>query len=49
LVTIADIADPRNPELVDQFELPGNPSRSIVHDGVLIIPDGYHGLLVFDR
>ncbi len=49
LVTIADIADPMNPKLVDQFELPGNPSRSIVHNGVLIIPDGYHGLLVFDR
>lgn len=49
LVTIADITSPENPQLVDQFELPGNPSRSIVHDGVLVIPDGYHGLLVFDR
>ena len=49
LVTIADISDPKNPKLVNQFKLPGNPSRSIVHNGVLIIPDGYHGLLVFDR
>jgi hypothetical protein len=49
LVTIANIADGKNPKLIDQFELPGNPSRSIVHNGVLIIPDGYHGLLVFDR
>jgi len=49
LVTIADITDLKNPKLVDQFELPGNPSRAIVHQGVLIIPDGYHGLLVFDR
>ena len=49
LVTIADIADPKNPKLIDQFELPGNPSRCVVHNGVLIVPDGYHGLLVFDR
>lgn len=49
LVTIADIADPKNPQLIDQFELPGNPSRAVVHNGVLVIPDGYHGLLVFDR
>lgn len=49
LVTIADITEPKQPQLIDQFELPGNPSRSIVHNGVLVIPDGYHGLLVFDR
>jgi hypothetical protein len=49
LVTIADIADVKKPKLIDQFELPGNPSRSIVQNGVLVIPDGYHGLLVFDR
>ncbi|MCP4785663.1 MAG: hypothetical protein GY903_04490 [Fuerstiella sp.] len=49
LVTIADIADLMAPKLIEQFELPGNPSRAIVHKGVLIIPDGYHGLLVFDR
>jgi hypothetical protein len=49
LVTIADIADPKTPRVVEQFELPGNPSRAIVHKGVLVIPDGYHGLLVFDR
>ncbi len=48
-VTIADIADSKNPKLIDQFELPGNPSRAVVHAETLIIPDGYHGLLVFDR
>ena len=49
LVTITDIADPFDPKLIKQFQLPGNPSRCVVHDGVLVIPDGYHGLLVFDR
>ena len=49
LVTIANITDIQNPKLVDQFQLPGNPSRCVVHEGILVIPDGYHGLLVFDR
>ena len=49
LVTIVDIANLMSPKLIDQFELPGNPSRSVVHQGVLMIPDGYHGLLVFDH
>jgi hypothetical protein len=49
LVTVADIADLKNPKLIDQFELPGNPSRAVVHRGVLVIPAGYDGLLVFDR
>ncbi len=49
LVTAADISDPRKPKLLGQFELPGNPSRPVVHKGMLVIPDGYHGLLVFDR
>jgi hypothetical protein len=49
VVTIADITDPKMPKLLNQFELPGNPSRAIVHDGVLIIADGFHGLLVFVR
>ena len=49
LVTIADIADQRKPKLIDQFTLPCNPSRPVIHEGVLVIPDGYHGLLAFDR
>ena len=49
LVTITDIADPFNPKLIKQIQLPGNPSRCVVHDGVLAIPAGYQGLLVFDR
>ena len=49
LVTMTDISNPFRPKQVRQFQLPGNPSRCVVHDGVLVIPDGYHGLLVFDR
>ncbi len=49
IVTIADISDLKKPNLIDQFELPGNPSRCVVHNGTLVIPGGYHGLLVFDQ
>ncbi len=49
LVTVADITDPNRPRLIEQFELPGNASRCIVRNGVLIIPAGYRGLLVYDR
>ncbi|MGY8770307.1 MAG: hypothetical protein ACKVH8_17965 [Pirellulales bacterium] len=49
IVTVVDISNPIDPMLIDQFELPGNPSRAIIHQGILVIPDGYHGLLVFDQ
>ncbi len=48
VITIADIADPANPRLIKQFETPGNPSRIAVWNGIAVIPDGYHGLLVLD-
>lgn len=48
-VTIADISNPIQPKLIEQFEVAGNPARCIVHNDVLIIPAGYQGLLVFDR
>jgi len=46
VVTIADISDITKPKLIEQFELPGNPGRVIVHNKAIIIPDGYHGLLI---
>ena len=49
IVTIVDIAEPAQPGLIEQFELPGNPARPVIHNGTLVIADGYHGLLVFDR
>lgn len=49
LLTIADITHPRHPKLVKQIILSGNPSRPVAHKDMLIVPGGYHGLLVFDR
>ncbi|MBL4883752.1 MAG: hypothetical protein JKY95_04325 [Planctomycetaceae bacterium] len=46
IITIADISDISQPKLIEQIELPGNPGRVIVHNKSIIIPDGYHGLLI---
>ena len=48
-LTIADVSNPQQPKLIKQITLPGNPSRPVVHQDTLIVPDGYHGLVVFDR
>ncbi len=45
-VTVTDISDPKNPKLVERFTTPGNPCRPLIRNGCLIIPDGYHGLIV---
>jgi len=47
-VSIVDIADPKNPKALDTFVTKGNPGRIVERRGAVIIPDGYHGLLVFD-
>jgi hypothetical protein len=49
ILTIANIEDPERPKLVRQINLSGNPSRPAVQGDILIVPDGYHGLLIFDR
>ena len=49
LVTIADVSDPRQPKLIEQFVTPGHPGRIHVHRGVMVIPDGNHGLMVFGK
>jgi hypothetical protein len=49
LVTVADISDPEQPKLIDQFTTPGHPGRIQVHQGAMVIPDGNHGLMVFDE
>lgn len=46
VVSIADISDMTKPKLIEQYEFPGNPGRVIVHNASMIIPDGYHGLLI---
>jgi len=45
-ITIADISDIEKPKLIQQYDTPGNPGRVRVHNGVIVIPDGYHGLLL---
>ena len=49
LVTIADVSDPKQPKLIEQFVTPGHPGRIHVCQGIMVIPDGNHGLMVFDH
>ncbi len=50
LVTVTDLSDPTQPRLIEQFETAGNPGRIAVGgDGLVLIPDGYHGLLIRGR
>ncbi len=48
-VSVVDISEITQPKLIEQIELPGNPGRVIIHNESLIIPDGYHGLLIGNR
>ena len=45
-ITITDISNITTPKLIKQFTLPGNPGRVVLHHGKMVIPDGYHGLLI---
>ena len=49
LITIADISNLKKPKLIEQFYTTGNPGRIRVHQQKMIIPDGPHGLMVFDQ
>lgn len=49
LVTISDISDPGKPRLIEQFVTPGNPCRIEAQNGIIAIPDGYHGLMIKGR
>lgn len=49
LVTIANISDLTKPKLIEQFHTIGNPGRICVHKDKMLIPDGPHGLMVFDQ
>ncbi|MCF6312272.1 MAG: hypothetical protein L3J39_07450 [Verrucomicrobiales bacterium] len=46
LITITDISDPHQPQLIEQFVTPGTPTRIGIRHGLAVIPDGYHGLMV---
>lgn len=45
-ITVIDIADPEDPALIEEIQSPGNPARVSVRKDSLVIPSGYHGLLV---
>ncbi len=45
-VIIADISDVETPQLIEQFNTGGHPGRVQIHQGRIVIPNGYHGLLV---
>jgi hypothetical protein len=48
-VNVVDISNPSSPQLLESFVTKGNPGRIIAHQKGFIIPDGYNGLLVYDR
>ncbi len=47
-VAAIDIADPTNPQLTAQLDLPEHPGLVVVPDGAPVIPAGYQGLLVWE-
>jgi hypothetical protein len=49
IITVVDIEDPTQPVLLEEIEIPGNPARVSVRNDSLVVPGGYHGLLVRDH
>ena len=47
-VAIVDISGLTKPRLLREFTTRGNPSGAVVRNRSLLIPDGYHGLLIYD-
>lgn len=45
-ITALDVSDHRQPKLIESLNVPGNPGRVIVHQGRLVVPNGYEGLWV---
>jgi hypothetical protein len=48
VVTVIDVRDPEQPQLIDRLELKEHPGLVAVHEGIPIIPAGYQGLLIWD-
>ncbi|MDD4871569.1 MAG: hypothetical protein PHR77_13510 [Kiritimatiellae bacterium] len=48
-VNVVDISNPSSPQLLESFVTEGNPGRIIANQKGFIVPDGYNGLLVYDR
>jgi len=45
-ITVLDVSDIWSPRLVDSFNIAGNPSRIVLRDGAMVIPNGYEGLWI---
>ena len=45
-INVIDISDIDKPVLVEHLNVPGNPARLLLHNGSLVIPNGYEGLWV---
>ncbi len=45
-VTVVDITDVRQPKLLDQFTIEGNPCLMVEHRGHAVLPAGYDGLWI---
>ena len=43
-ICAVDISNIDKPVLVEHFSVPGNPGRLLLHNGALVIPNGYEGL-----
>jgi len=47
-ISIVDVSNVERPKLLEHFNIRGNPGKVLVHDGSVIIPNGYEGLWVDD-
>lgn len=45
-ISAVDISNIDKPVLVEHFNVPGNPGRLLLHNGALVIPNGYQGLWI---
>ncbi len=45
VVTVVDISNIEKPKLIEQFRTLGNPGRVQIHRELIVIPNGYQGLL----
>ena len=48
-ISIVDVSDVTQPKLLEHFNVPGNPGKIVLHNGILVIPNGYEGLWVDDK
>ncbi|MEN6496394.1 MAG: hypothetical protein ABFD16_19080, partial [Thermoguttaceae bacterium] len=45
-VSLVDVSRPESPRLLRSIQLDGNPGIIAEHNGTLVIPAGYQGLLI---